>query len=399
MNTDSMFRRGIILSISVGLIAFGIQVRSEARQERTKAEIDALIEKAGSTPPDWWESTELRYPDTLDMNWPVLSQGRGEGRDGRRQRGGRGERMGRGGRGERGGGEGNSNVNVDQYIYNVIYPNPSRFKEGIKLVNHLMIMHKDDQRKLQRSLNTLGLMFYELMEDYARAAFWWSKYAEKGGSPDPVKMARCYWELGSREMAIETLSRMSNSYRVNEDDVIRLWAKMGQVDKAIEMIKTDTGPNTQAHSYLLTAEVYRQAGRYDEAIAYYQKVLTLPDSSTRPRDHHDIDGKIKANANLEATRMLSTLGLKRIPDGTYTGSSIAYGGTLYIKVTIDKGRIESVEITQHRETPSYFIIAEQTARQIVSKQGFEGVDVITGATMTSDAIINAAVKALAEAVK
>jgi uncharacterized protein with FMN-binding domain len=398
MNSNYIFRR-VMIPISVVLIAVGIQARCEARQERTKAEIDVLIDKAGSTPPDWWESTELRYPDTLDMNWPVQSQGHGGGRDrgGRAGRGG--ERRGRPGRGERSGLAGDSNVNVDQYLYNVIYPNPSRFKEGIKLVNHLMIMHRDDQRKLQRSLNTLGMMFYELMEDYARAAFWWSKYAERGGSVDPVKMARCYWELGSREMAVETLSKIPDGYRVNEDDVIRLWAKMGQVDKAIEMIKADTGSNTQAHSYLLAAEVYRQAGRYDEAIAYYQKVLALPDSVTRPRDHHDIDSKVKANANLETTRMLSTLDIRQVSDGTYTGRSVAYGGTLYIKVTMSKGRIESVEVTQHRETPSYYIMAEQTARQIVSKQGFEGVDVITGATMTSDAIINAAVKALADSVK
>lgn len=259
-------------------------------------------------------------------------------------------------------------------------------------------MHKDDRQKLERSLNFLGQMFYELMEDYARAAFWWSKCSGRGGSVDPVKMARCYWELGSKQMAVETLSQVSGSYRRNNDDAIRLWAKMGEVDKAIEMAESSTGSN-QCHTYLLAAEICRQARRYDEAIAYYQKVMALPDSSTRPRDHHEIDGKIKANANMEATKLLSTLDLKRVPDDTYTASSMAYGGTLYIKVIIAEGRIESVEVTRHRETPSYFVMAEQTARQIVSKQSLTDVDVITGATVTSDAIINAAAKALTEAMK
>jgi len=68
-------------------------------------------------------------------------------------------------------------------------------------------------------------------------------------------------------------------------------------------------------------------------------------------------------------------------------------------VVIDGGKIESVKITQHWETFSYLILAEPTARQIVTKQGFEGVDVITGATVTSDAIINAAAKALVNAMK
>jgi len=66
---------------------------------------------------------------------------------------------------------------------------------------------------------------------------------------------------------------------------------------------------------------------------------------------------------------------------------------------LNGGNIESVKIIKHWETFSYLIKAEPTARQIVTKQGFEGVDVITGATVTSDAIINAAVKALVNAMK
>ncbi|MBN2180637.1 MAG: FMN-binding protein [Sedimentisphaerales bacterium] len=389
MNKGLIIRNITIIFCAIGFSVVMVQANDKARTERTRAEIDALIEQAGSTAPDWWDSTELRYPNSLDMSWPVMSQGRDN-------RSGRGEREGRGARGGR---ADESNRNVDQYLYNVIYPNPSRYKEGIKLVNHLLIMHKDEEGKLRRSLNVLGQMFYELMEDYARAAFWWRKFAEKGGSVDPVKMARCYWELGSKEIAVEELSRISGNYHRNNDDVIRLWAKMGEVDKAIKMTETSSGSNMQAHSYLLAAEICRQAGRFDEAIKYYQKVIALPDGSTRPRDHHEVDGKIKANANMTATRLLSILDLKRVPDGTYTGSSVAYGGTLYIKVTVGEGSIKSVEITQHRETPSYFIMAEQTARQIVSRQSLNEVDVITGATMTSDAIINAAAGALAGAMK
>lgn len=40
------------------------------RREWTKAEVEALIEKAGRTRPDWWESVPLDYPKTLDLNWP-----------------------------------------------------------------------------------------------------------------------------------------------------------------------------------------------------------------------------------------------------------------------------------------------------------------------------------------
>jgi len=276
-----------------------------------------------------------------------------------------------------------------------------------------MILHKDDDEKLKRSLNTLGEMFYKLFDDYTRAAFWWQKYAERGGSIDSLKMARCYFELGSKATAAELLSQADSSYSRNNKDLIKLWAKIGEVDKALEMIESDSAPsssinrvgfrggmvNSQSEKYLIAAEICRGAGRYDDAIAYYEKVLALPESYTRPMSHHETDGKVKAESNLEATRLLKRLDLKRVPDGSYTASTIGYGGPLTIKVVIDSGNIESVEVTRHWETYSYFIMALPTARQIVTRQGFEGVDLITGATVTSDAIINAAAIALVNAMK
>ncbi|MFC1781648.1 FMN-binding protein [Planctomycetota bacterium] len=403
---------GYFLFSIVVISFFGTIVQANNTQitDKTKEEVNALIAQAGSTSPDWWDSVELSIPANLDTDWPVLrgfSQGPG------RDRGGRG-----GGRGGRGFYR-TSPSNVDEYLTQVIYPNASRHKTGIKLVNHLMIMHQTDQRKLQRSLNTLGDMFYELLDDYARAAFWWQKYADMGGSPDSLKMARCYFELGSKLTAAELLSQTNSSYSSNNKDLIKLWAKIGEVDKALEMLETSSitsssgmrgggrggrgsgggRSSSQSNNYLLAAEILRGAGRYDEAIVYYQKVLALPDSSTRARERHGTDGKIMANYNLEATKLLKTLDIKRVPDGSFTATVGAYGGSMTVRVVVNNKKIESLEITRHRETESYLVMAEPTARQIVSKQGFEGVDVITGATVTSDAIIHAAAKALVNAME
>jgi uncharacterized protein with FMN-binding domain len=420
MHAGSVFRRVTIILSAVGLITAGIQAKSEARAEKTKTEIDTHIKQVGGTAPDWWNSVEMSYPETLDLNWPVqggFMEGRSEFGE-RRGRGFRGERGGHGfpgGRGGRGfGREQNLQTMVDQYLIQVVYPNASRHKEGIKLVNHLMILHKDDKEKLKRSLNTLGQMFYELFDDYTRAAFWWQKYSQMGGSTDSLKMARCYFELGSKATAAELLLQADSSYSRNNKDLIKLWAKIGEVDKALEMIESNSDTNSsgmdridfrggrgssQSENYLLAAEICRGAGRYDEAIGYYEKVLALPDSYTRSMNRHGTDGKVKAQANLEATRLLKKLDLKRVPDGSYTASTAGYGGPLTIRVVINGGNIESVKITQHWETFSYLVMAEPTARQIVTKQGFEGVDVITGATVTSDAIINAAAKALVNAME
>ncbi len=117
-------------------------------------------------------------------------------------------------------------------------------------------------------MDTLGYLYYDLVMDYARAAYWWQKFAETGGSVDKLKIVRCYHE-----------------------------------------------------------------------------------------------------------------------------------GNLTVKVTIKNAKIESVEVTQQNETPNRYVMAEPITRKIVSKQGFDEVDAVTGATETSDAIINAVAKAIVSAMK
>ena len=39
--------------------------------DRSKSEILAEIDKVGKTIPDWYEATPLKYPDTLDLKWPM----------------------------------------------------------------------------------------------------------------------------------------------------------------------------------------------------------------------------------------------------------------------------------------------------------------------------------------
>ena len=54
--------------------------------------------------------------------------------------------------------------------------------------------------------------------------------------------------------------------------------------------------------------------------------------------------------------------------------------------------------TRHHEKQFYSAIEDTTA-QIVKEQGFTGIDATSGATITSEAIINATAKALAGAEK
>jgi len=69
-------------------------------------------------------------------------------------------------------------------------------------------------------------------------------------------------------------------------------------------------------------------------------------------------------------------------------------GDVHVKVNIEGGKILSVELGQHQETPGIFEpAAERVPAAIVANQSIN-VDGVSGATMTSDAIKEAVTKAL-----
>lgn len=77
--------------------------------------------------------------------------------------------------------------------------------------------------------------------------------------------------------------------------------------------------------------------------------------------------------------------------GTYHGSAEGFGGKLDVEVTLSEDKIEKVEIKSHKETEGVGTKAiEALPSQFVSKNSVD-VDTVTGATMSSKAII-AAVK-------
>lgn len=329
---------------------------------RSRAEIENLIEKVGKTPPDWWDATPLTYPPTLDLSWPMRPEGPWDVRK-----------------------------NVGQYIWDVINPNPGRWKEGLKLVNHLMIQHKDDPQKLVRAMETLGRMYHDLMGDWARAVFWWRTAERYGGYADPVSLAHCYWKLGSKEMAVEALSQIGSDY-TGDGVVIKLWADMGEFDKALSLAERKAADGMPTIAYLAAGDACRLAGRYKEALAYYQRVVVA--TGDVGREAYVKKARERAQASIQAIQIFDTLEVAEVADGVYTANSIAYAGPLYVAVTVKGGRIESVRVTRHEEKQFYSALTD-TPGQIVRKQSVKGVDAVTGATMTSEAIINATAKALA----
>lgn len=352
---------GIVLTINPELV---IAKQIQGRIIRTSEQVEALIQQEGSSTPQWWDSVELKYPDTLDLNWPLKAPGKW-----------------------------NNQRNVGQYIWDVINPNPNRWKEGIKLVNHLMIKHKNDPAKLSRSMQSLGTMFHNFMQDWPRAVFWWRMSAKYGGRIEPTRLANCYWQMGCEKMARDILERISTDYTRN-GEVIKLWANMGHLDKALQLAELKAR-NGQPHiAYLAAGNACRQAGRYAEAQTYYRKTVVAKLPAKKNNDYSR--AVEQAKENLEAMKLFQMLDLSKIPNGSYNGQSTAFNGPMHVQVTVASGRIESVRVTQHREKQFYSALTD-TPRQIIEKQNLSDIDAVTGATITSEAIITAAAKALASA--
>jgi uncharacterized protein with FMN-binding domain len=323
---------------------------------KTKADIAALVKQMGGTPPDWFAATPLNFPPTLDLTWSPPPQGS----------------------------PWDPNKNVGQFLWSTINENENRWKEGVKFLHHMLGVNKDKPATLTQIMNALGSMYHNLFQDWARAAFWW----QKSGSGDQVDLAHCYFRMGCKDMALDILKGYPSDDS-RHASIIRLWSEMGDSAKALQMAE-QTAKSTPDVGNLAAGDVCRAAGKYPEALAYYQKVIA---ATAGARDIQQ--NKKRAQASIDAIRLVDALDLKKIPDGKYPGSSIGYAGPVDIEVTVSGGKIADVKVTQHHEKQYYSSIADTTA-QIIKKQGAKGVDATAGATITSEAIINATLKGLAK---
>ena len=337
------------------------------RVERTRAEVLALIESVGRTPPDWFKSTPLRYPQSLALSWPNVPKPLEK--------------------------NWNSRKHIGHYVWDVINPNRAKWREGIRFLHHVVGANKNNRGAQVKAMNQLGALYASLMQDWSRAAFWWRQAGRgtsggmgQGGfrSGYNVGLAKCYWELGNKQMAIEQLNK-ANGFDRSYSGALLLWAEMGEHDKALEIGEQAAKKHTDR--YMICGDVCRHAGRYDEAMAFYRKAANVGAQKKSARLQQIASERI---AGLTAEK---TLDLARTRDGTYTSSSLAYTGMITVSVTVDDHRITSVKVTRHTEKQYYSSLTDIPS-QIIQKQGVKGIDATTSATITSEAIVAASAKAL-----
>ena len=326
------------------------------RPVRTKAEVDKLIDEAGKTPPEWWNSVTVNTPPTVDLTWKSVPGWQPQ-------------------------------KNLGSYLWDIIYPNPSRWREGVKLMHQTLAVNKDNKDALNKSMRTLAANYSELLQDFPRAAYWGKKAGD-----EELLLAECYWKLGCKQAAVDLLEELTADFTRN-GQAIKLWADMGELKTALEWADAMADLSSPSPAYLAAGDACRLNGKIPEAIKFYEKVLALPDGKGDSKRNKD-----RAKASLEAIKLFDTLDLAKVPDGTYKSNSIGYVGPIEVAVTVKNKRIEKVEVTNHKEKQFYASLTEIPQR-IVAKQSVKGIDMTTGATITSEAIVNATAKALAGAQK
>lgn len=87
-----------------------------------------------------------------------------------------------------------------------------------------------------------------------------------------------------------------------------------------------------------------------------------------------------------------------LADGVYEGSAQGYKSTITVSVTVSGGAVTDIEVVGESDTANYFSRAEALLDDIVSRQSLD-VDSVSGATYSSQGLINAVYDALDGAVQ
>lgn len=150
------------------------------------------------------------------------------------------------------------------------------------------------------------------------------------------------------------------------------------------------------------------------AVCAYQPLAAItPDTSAQAATASDdltlievdeSEADVTAASEAEAEALRSALSAAQadfdmsgtLKDGTYTGTSYGYKSYITVQVVISDGKISAVSIVSEDDDAAYMNRARALLSTIVAA-GTPNVDVVSGATYSSNGIINAVKQALSKA--
>ncbi|MBT7162831.1 MAG: FMN-binding protein [Victivallales bacterium] len=332
--------------------------------KRSSREVEELIRRVGPTKPDWWDDVKLDYPKTLDLSWPKPKRGA----------------------------KWDQNKNPGQYLIGVVYRQPRRGRSAAKLYRHIVDVNGDNPQARQNGMQALGHVYARFLCDYPRAAYWYQKVARERrnmSTRDAVDLAECYWQLGNKSKAERVLRSLGRG-------TTKLWAEIGELDEALAVARRESRGNWPHNAFLAAGNAYRSHGRYSDAMGLYRKLTRIKPQGKRARGLQRM--KTLGQQSTAATEVYQDLDLGNAKDGTYRGGGEGFRGTMQVDVTIRDGAIEDIKVVKHREDWPFRSLTEMP-RRLVERQGVKGVHAVTGATNTSNAIVNATGDAIRKALQ
>ena len=99
--------------------------------------------------------------------------------------------------------------------------------------------------------------------------------------------------------------------------------------------------------------------------------------------------------NASADRESEATGAHSYKDGVYSGKGTGYAGEMTVEVTVEGGKITKINITETSDDKAYLNQAEKVIDDMIDTQSTD-VDTVTGATYSSNGIIDAVNDALTE---
>lgn len=76
-------------------------------------------------------------------------------------------------------------------------------------------------------------------------------------------------------------------------------------------------------------------------------------------------------------------------DGTFFGVGDGRGGEIVVAVTIERHAIAGIRVVSQAESKFAIPCEEQIIAKVLERQSLDGVDAVSGATLTSDGIMAA----------
>jgi uncharacterized protein with FMN-binding domain len=143
-------------------------------------------------------------------------------------------------------------------------------------------------------------------------------------------------------------------------------------------------------------DLYARMGDVAKARQHYAEAIRLFPTSNQPYGRHLLPRNVaRVKTKLDLLEMQS-LATTRLRDGSYTGKALGYSDTkdLEVTVAISSGKIADVSV-KHEEKID-LNATRIVPQRIVEKQSVQ-VDGVTGATITSQAIVEGAFEALKQA--